>query len=127
MKHIVFADGTVFNGLGDGTSCYCLILPSTDPEDISEFQELLTIEHLAQFEIRDENDQVTDGGEDFMLMGVNLSTSMMDPGSEDPYAMFSLRPLTPAEIRLNGDEVDIEASAEAIEEIAGIVADLMPE
>ena len=126
MKHIVFTDGSEFTGLGDASSKYCLILPSVDPEDVSELTELLTYENLAHFEIRNEDNEVTDWGEDFMLMGANTPT-MMDPNPEEPYTMFSLRPLMPAEIRMNSAEVDIEASAEAIEEIAEIVSELMPE
>ena len=123
IKHImkvVFNNG-VETPITDVSSVYSLGIPTVDEAEVEAFKALLTQENLKHFQIVDDNGAVVAEANNFVFQGISGS----DPiGEERTETNFMLRVMTDTEIELSILKEEKELQAEAITELAGIVAEM---
>ena len=117
---VVFNNG-VETPITDVSSVYSLGIPTVDEAEVEAFKALLTQENLKHFQIVDDNGTVVAEANNFVFHGISGS----DPiGEERTETNFMLRVMTDTEIELSILKEEKELQAEAITELAGIVAEM---
>jgi len=118
MKTVVFKDQTTHE-ISPVSSQYALVLNTVDQEEVSEFEALLTPENLSEFMIFDEDGNLESKNNNF----VYVSTANNSFGDSDhDETTFQLAPMSAKDLRIKELEEEVETQAEAIEELASLVA-----
>lgn len=116
---VVFNNG-VETPITDVSSVYSLGIPTVADAEIEAFKALLTQENLKHFQIVDDNGTVVAEANNFVFQGI----SGYQVGEERTETNFMLRVMTDTEIELAILKEEKELQAEAITELAGIVAEM---
>ena len=117
MKKIVFSTGAEAS-ITDTSSIYLLGIPTKDATEVAAFKEKLTDKNLSSFSIVDEGGIVVDSAENFTF--VEITSDGIDPNRNE--TNFQLRAMSSLEIRISELEGEKEVQAEAIAELAEMIA-----
>lgn len=106
------------------SSQYSLGIPSVDADEVAKFQALLTTENLSKFQIIDDEDgdTVKFEAENYKFHGFAPDGMETEEKTE---TNFILAPLTENELEIIKLKKEKSILEGAIEDLAGIVADLM--
>lgn len=117
---VVFNNG-VEAPVSNVSSVYSLVIPTVDKTEIANFQALLTSENLKSVKIVNEDNEVAAEAENMIFQGI----SEPNPGDDETTETnFMLRPMTDAEIQIAALTEEKELQAEAITELANIIAEM---